>query len=95
MNIITANRLLDGVVIYRTRDGGWVEDFASSARFSKEESAQALESALLDVTIVVKPYLVPLEDGDTFVKRERNRESIRARGPTIRWDIANRTEHSA
>lgn len=86
MNIITANRLLDGAVIYRTPDGGWAERFEDCARFSKEESARALEEAACDVTLVVNPYLVALEDAHTFIKRERNRETIRARGPTIGWN---------
>lgn len=83
MNIVTANRLLDGKVIYRTREGTWVETFAQAARFSAQESEVALEAAQIDVTLVVKPYLVPLEDADTFAKRERNRESIRANGPSV------------
>ncbi len=95
MNIITANRLLDGVVIYRDRAGGWVEAFADGARFSKEESAQALAEAQQDVTLVVKPYLVPLEDAHTIVKRERNRETIRAHGPSVRRDAIAQTEKSA
>lgn len=83
MNIITANLLLDGAVVYRDRQRGWVKGFALAARFSKEESPQALEEAQRDVTLVVKPYLVPLEDAQTIVKRERNRETIRAYGPSV------------
>lgn len=95
MNIITANRLLDGAVIYRDHEGGWVEGFALAARFSREESAQALEEAQRDVTLVVKPYLVPLEDAQTIVKRERNRETIRAYGPSVLRAPTRHTEEGA
>ena len=95
MNIITANRLLDGKVIYRTREGGWVEEFAQAARFSAQESAQALEAAQEDVTLVVKPYLVPLDDANTFAKRERNRESIRANGPSLLRKVSRAWEKGA
>ncbi len=95
MNIITANRLLDGKVIYRTREGGWVEEFTQATRFSAQESAEALEAAQIDVTLVVKPYLVPLEDADTFAKRERNRESIRAGGPSILRKVSPAMEKGA
>lgn len=95
MNIITANRLLDGKVIYRTRESGWVEEFAQAARFSAQESAQALEAAQGDVTLVVKPYLVPLDDANTFAKRERNRESIRANGPSLLRKVSRAMEKGA
>jgi len=87
MNIITANRLLDGVVVYRTRQSGWTERFEDAARYEASESPAALAAAEQDVLQVVKPYLVALDGPDVFTKRERMREGIRAAGPTVRRDL--------
>jgi len=91
MKIITANRLLDGVVVYRTAENGWAESLAQAVRFEDATAAAALAAAEEDVTLVVKPYLVGL-DANGFVKRERVRETVRAAGPTIRPDLGKQAE---
>lgn len=82
MKLITANRLLDGAVVYRTAAGGWSPVLAEAARFEAAEAPEALAAACTDVLAVINPYLVLLE-GDGFGRRERVRERIRAEGPSV------------
>jgi hypothetical protein len=91
MKIITANRLLDGAVVYRTAAGGWAERFAEAARFSDEAAPGALADAERDVLHVIRPYLAPVEGSD-FGRRERVRETIRAKGPSVRPDLGKQAE---
>lgn len=92
MKIITANRLLDGVVVYRSAAGDWVERFAEAARYQDAAAPAALAEAERDVLAVVKPYLVALDAPSEFTKRERVREAIRAAGPTVRPDLGKQAE---
>lgn len=82
MKLITANRLIDGVVVYRTAAGGWSPLLAEAARYDAAQAPAALAAAALDVLAVVNPYLVAL-DGADFNRRERVRERIRAEGPSV------------
>jgi hypothetical protein len=80
-NVITANRLTDGIVVYLAPDGGWIEDI-SLARFAEtEEETQALEQigdkAVKD-RIVVAMYPMPVEIRDGAVDALSVRERIRA-----------------
>ena len=87
-HMLTANRLKDGDVLY-WKSGGWVLRLAEGDVFAEEKAAEAaLASAQADVTgnKVVAPYLfeVRLENG--VIRPVKEREIIRAAGPTIRTD---------
>ncbi len=83
---ITANRLIDGVVVYLTRDGGWSGKIGDSlvahaadqtGRMKTiaeraERSQQVVGACLIDVAV---------ENG--MVHPVRLREAIRAGGPTV------------
>ena len=43
-SVVTANRLLDGIVVYLGRDGSWVEDLADARLASTEDEVKALEA---------------------------------------------------
>lgn len=92
MKLITANRLLDGAVVYRSAEGAWVERLEEAARFAAAEEKAALASAAQDVLAVVKPYVVALEAPNRFAKREQVREAIRAAGPSVRPDLGKQAE---
>jgi Protein of unknown function (DUF2849) len=83
-SIVTANRTLDGAVIYRTADG-WSTDLSEAAIVRTAEEARALlaESVADDIG-AVGPYIAPVEikDGGK-IKPGNLREHIRARGVTI------------
>ncbi|MDC7682740.1 DUF2849 domain-containing protein [Asticcacaulis sp. BYS171W] len=86
MKLLTANRLTDGLVLWY-RDGddlsGWTENAVDAARLDDEAATALLDVWKARETLLVAPYLVPLVDDHTLVKREYVREFVRANGPTI------------
>jgi len=89
--IITANRLTDGRVVFLTADGAWSEYPAEAATFEGDALAAALARAEADSTTVVGPYTAEVTDG-TPIKR---REAIRTLGPTVRRDLGKQAGHFA
>jgi hypothetical protein len=83
-NVVTANRLIDGIVVYLGSDGGWVEELARASLAFTEEETKALEveaaKAVAERTVVaVYPMEVALHDGVPIATsvRERIRASHR------------------
>ena len=84
--LLTANRLSDGAVVYLDRDGGWSTRFDEAWVVDNEIDASAFE----DIghrgecaRIVVGSYLMDVvADGDAYLPI-RMREKIRAEGPTV------------
>ena len=88
--VITANRLLDGAVVWRDAAGGWVNRIDQAAASDSDETVtRMMESAQDDEAagIVIGPYEVEIEDGaeSGTVLPAHLRERIRAGGPTIRF----------
>lgn len=89
--VVTANRLIDGVVVYLTADGGWTETIGSALVV---EGPEALEAAMAagkrgDASqTVVEAYAIDVERAGDDLRALRLREDIRARGPTVRNDLA-------
>ena len=81
MKVLTANRLQDGVVVYRAPTGEWTLSLDQAARMEEAEAAAALEAALAQAGVLVGPYLLEADEKGP-VGRERLRERIRAAGPT-------------
>ena len=83
--LVTANRVGDGAVIYRTGDGGWTTQFERAAVVTTAPAAiELLDAAVADDLGAVGAYVAPvrLEDGGKL--RPGNlRERIRLAGPTI------------
>jgi hypothetical protein len=89
-DVITANRLTDGVVVFQAADGGWSEDFNRAAVLpDPQATAGALKRAKQDEAsnIVVDPYSVTVEDRNGHFVPKALREAIRAAGPTNRRDL--------
>lgn len=84
-SVLTANRLVDGVVVFLDPHGCWSDRFADARGLADDgEEAEALArgQAAVAACAVVEPYLVALgEDG----KPARLRERIRAEGPTVAY----------
>ena len=96
--VITANRLTDGVVVFQTADNGWSEDFNRALVLpDPEATASALKRAKQDETnnIVVEPYAVAVEDRNGHIAPKALREAIRAAGPTIRRDLGKQASGKA
>jgi len=82
--VITANRLTDGIVVYLASDGSWVEDLARARVAVTEDEVKALESegakAVAERRVVAAyPMAVAVEDGIPVALsvRERIRASHR------------------
>jgi hypothetical protein len=88
--LVTANRLIDGEVVYLTREGGWSEslqDAASDDDEARQAQLLARGEAAERSLDVVGPYLMPIELRAGEVLPLTQRERIRALGPTIRQDL--------
>lgn len=83
--VITANRLRDGAVIYRTGDGGWSTQLADAVIVDTEAAVRDLLAASArEGTVAVAAYAAPVEVSGGRVVPGNLRERIRASGPTFR-----------
>ncbi len=83
--MLTANRLSDGAVVYYRSCGGWSGDIQAGHVVSDDQS-EALEAQGqigLAANIVVAPYLIDIEGARGDYTPVRLRERIRAFGPTV------------
>ena len=81
--VITANRLADGAVVYRTAAGGWSSELRHAAVVTNAQAAKDLLAAAKTDRDAVDPYVAPVElDGET-VQPGNLRERIRVAGPTF------------
>jgi hypothetical protein len=83
--VITANRLRDGAVIYRTASGGWTTDLAGALVLEAEAPVKAeLAHAAGEGTLAVGAYAAPVaHDADGRLVPGNLREIIRCSGPTF------------
>jgi hypothetical protein len=89
-DVITANRLTDGVVVFQTIDESWTEDFNRAGVLpDPQATASALKRAKQDEVsnIVVEPYAIVVVERNGHLAPKALREAIRATGPTIRRDL--------
>ena len=95
VQIVTANRLRDGAVVYLTAARTWSESFADGLPLRDEAEANAaLEGTKGDVKArkVVGPYLAEVEETPDGIQPNSARERIRAsRLPTITPDVGSWT----
>jgi len=86
--MITANRLRDGEVLY-WKGGDWVLGLADGEVFADPSAADAaLAAAMKDVAAnkVVNPYLFDVKMAGEVITPVKEREIIRAKGPTVRGE---------
>ncbi len=88
--VLTANRLSDGEVVYLASDGAWVERLQAARMFTSQADGQAG----LDVGVaserelkIVHAYLFDVTASGASIKPLKMREVIRAAGPTVRRDL--------
>ena len=94
-DVITANRLADGVVVFQTAEDGWSEDFNRAAVLPRRRGDQGGAGARPGGR-GAKPrrrlYAVPVEIRNGHVVPKALREAIRAAGPTMRRDLGKQAE---
>jgi hypothetical protein len=83
--VVTANRLGDGAVVYRTSDGQWSNHLDEAAVVNTTPAATALlAGALADDVSAVAAYVAPIRIGsDGRPEPGKLRERIRYAGPTV------------
>jgi hypothetical protein len=83
--VVTANRLGDGAVVYRTEDGKWSTRLDEAAVVTTAPAAaELLAAAAVEDTAAVGAYVAPVLVGADGRPQPGNlRESIRYKGPTV------------
>lgn len=93
--VITANRLRDGIAVFMTRTGQWSEKIDEAALALEPQAAAALEARAKDdekATLVTGPYLIDAERRNGRVRAAHIRERMRTLGPTVRLDLGKQAE---
>jgi hypothetical protein len=83
--VVTANRLADGAVVYRSAEGSWTNDLAGASVVTTSPAAtELLAAAKADRLNAVDPYVAPVRlTSDQRVLPGNLREQIRSGGPTV------------
>ena len=84
--MIVANRLSDGRVVYLDAQGGWTQAFAQGAVIDSAEAksaALATSAQAVAQNLIVDPYPIELEHRAGHLAPKGLRETIRAQGPTV------------
>jgi hypothetical protein len=83
--VVTANRLGDGAVVYRSAEGTWTKDLAAATVVTTTPAAtELLTAALADKLRAVDAYVAPVRvASDQRVLPGNLREQIRSSGPTV------------
>jgi sulfite reductase (NADPH) hemoprotein beta-component len=86
LQMIIANTLADGFVVFLTEDNSWTNDIAAGALAETDEQAESLLNLAKQAeqaNLVIDPYLIPVELDAGLRKPTEYREYIRAMGPTV------------
>jgi hypothetical protein len=86
MQMIIANRLTDGLVVFYTQGGGWSVDIADGCVIDDEsDPAEKLAAAKADEDrcMVIDPNLIDVTVDGGSPRPVAIREAIRAFGPTV------------
>jgi hypothetical protein len=87
---ISANRLLDGIVVFYAPGDAWVERLADAALFDDKTQAEAaLEAARAHEkkNVVVEAFVFAVKAGPRGPAADHIRDAIRAAGPSVRRDL--------
>ena len=96
--VMTANRLTDGVVVFLQRSGEWSEKVDDAVLALEPEAAAALEArAAQDVNanLVTGQYLFEATRVGGKIRADHIRERIRTLGPSVRLDLGKQAEGTA
>jgi hypothetical protein len=89
--VVTANRVGDGAVVYRTGDNAWTTQLAEAAIATNAPAAGTLlAGAIADDLNAVGAYIAPVRLDTTGVIAPANlRERIRLAGPTFALPVVH------
>ena len=86
LTIISANRLIDGLIVFRDGGGEWSTEFAAARQFTSKEDLEAgLEAARADFAAnkIVEIEPIELKDGPDGPVAVTMRNRVRLSGPSI------------
>jgi hypothetical protein len=85
MQVVSANRLCDGTVVYLDSTGNWIEPLAGARIFSSEELQSGMEQAKAAIAAnrVVDAFAVPVAPSADGPHAISLRNAIRELGPTV------------
>ncbi|MFH1804084.1 MAG: DUF2849 domain-containing protein [Pseudomonadota bacterium] len=90
LQIVTANRLDDGLVVFMTADYGWSDDIHQAVLAEDQAHADDLlarASTRDQDIIIVGPYLIEVEANEAGIVPTKYREVLRTKGPSVRQDL--------
>jgi hypothetical protein len=90
--MIIANRLVDGVVVFLTPGEAWEPAIAAGAVIDDDAEAQRLLAVAKQHEVrclVIDPMLIAVKVENGQVRPTEIREVIRAFGPTVRTDVSD------
>lgn len=95
IQVATANRLADGVVVFMGYDGCWTKSIDEARLAEHEDDIADLEREATTSKECVGAYLIDVEvrlaeGAGRFVRPAKYRERIRAFGPTTHPTFANK-----
>ena len=93
--ILTANRLRDGIVVFLTRSGTWNDTIDEAALAQEPQAVKGLEARGLEAELaclVTGAYLIDAERLDGRIRALLIRERMRTLGPTVRLDLGKQAE---
>ena len=88
--MIIANRLRDGAIVFLAPDQSWEQAIAAGTLIDNEADATRLMAVAKQAETqcqVVDPQLIDVEVKDGKPRPTAIREAIRAFGPTVRTDL--------
>jgi Protein of unknown function (DUF2849) len=96
--VMTANRLRDGEVVFLTRAGVWSEKIDDAVLALEPQATAALEVRAADdvkATLITGQYLFDAERVNGKIRATHIRERIRTLGPTVRLDLGKQADGTA
>ncbi len=91
LEILTANNLHSGGVVFLTPQGDWSPFVILAEIFANAETTEKLETSgrqAVDAQIIVGPYPVAVTIEDGVPRPVRFREQLRVGGPSVRSDFS-------
>ncbi len=96
--VMSANRLRDGEVVYLTRSSVWSEKIDDAVLALEPLATAALEARAVEsvkATLITGQYLVDAERVDGGIRATHIKERIRNLGPTVRKDLGKQSTGTA
>ncbi len=89
MQMIIANRLVDGRVVFMDADAAWVDSIEDGVLLESQadnDRLMGLAMRAVEDCLIVEPYLIEVVVDDGKRRPLEAREAIRAFGPSVRTD---------